>query len=301
MNSEQVQAFLAVSDCLSFTEAAEMLFLSQPTISRHIRQLEGELGFQLFVRGNNYLELTPGGKVLADFFRETSEAFAAKLKLVSTMDTDCQRRLRIGHLDDTINNEYFFEKIDMFQALHPHCKIQYFHMEESSFVEALLKDEVDCVFVREYMLPSSKSLEAHKFRDVNMYLLYSKRHSLAEKQSLNIQDFSGEVLWTSSGANTQRRDKLVQAIQIFYGIQNWKTCPADSLEEILLNVRTGHGVFIADDNSPDHIPSDFCRIPLNTQISNIGIYIVKKKNTENILLSSLLKYLISERFLNNER
>lgn len=294
MNSEQIKAFLTVSSCLSFTTASEILFLSQPTISRQVRQLEEELGCSLFLRGNNYLRLTPKGKILAAFFQETGEAFAAKLKLINAMDDDAQNCLNIGFLGGTIDNEYFFKKIDIFQALYPRCKLQYRHMEESSFLENLIKGEVDCVFIREYMLQTSKSIVSHKFRDVNMYLFYSKRHLLAGKEDLDIRDFDGDILWCSIASNTQKRDELVQAIQAYYGIQDWKAQVGSSLEEVLLNVRIGNGIFIADDNLMEQIPPDFCRIPLDTPISNIGIYVVEKSSTDKVLLPVLMKCLLSD-------
>ena len=42
MELKQLQSFVAVVDCQSFTKAAEMLYISQPTISTHIRMLEEE-------------------------------------------------------------------------------------------------------------------------------------------------------------------------------------------------------------------------------------------------------------------
>lgn len=294
MNSEQIKAFLTVSRCLSFTAASEILFSSQPTISRQIRQLEEELGCSLFLRGNNYLTLTRKGKIFAAFFQETCEEFAEKIRLVNTLDNDIQHCLNIGFLGETINNEYFFEKIDMFQALYPRCRLQYHHMEEGSFLENLIKGEVDCVFIREYMLQTSKSIVSHKFRDMNMYLFYSKRHPLAGKEGLDIQDFDGDILWCSIASNTQRRGELVQAIQAYYGIRDWKARVGSSLEEVLLNVRIGNGIFIADDNIMEQIPPDFCRIPLDTPISNIGIYVVEKSSTDKALLPVLMKCLLSD-------
>lgn len=293
MNSEQIKAFLTVSSCLSFTDAAEILFSSQPTVSRQIRQLEEELECSLFLRGNNYLNLTPKGKIFAAFFQETSEAFAAKLKLANAMDDDAQHCLNIGFLGETINNEFFFKKVDMFQALYPHCKLRYHYMEENSFLGHLIKGKVDCVFIREYMLQPLKSIVSHRFRDMNMYLFYSKRHLLAGKENLDIQDFDGDILWCSTGSYTQKRNELVQAIQTFYGIRNWKTQRGHSLEEILLNVRIGNGIFIADDNIMEQIPSDLCRLTLDAKISNIGIYLIEKSSTDKVLLPVLMKCLLS--------
>ena len=50
MTSLQVTYFLKAAECMSFSRASEELYVSQPSVSRQIRQLEEELGYQLFDR-----------------------------------------------------------------------------------------------------------------------------------------------------------------------------------------------------------------------------------------------------------
>ena len=62
MEFKQLQSFVAVVDYGSFTRASEKLFISQPTISTHIRQLEEEFQSCLLVRTTKSIELTPRGQ-----------------------------------------------------------------------------------------------------------------------------------------------------------------------------------------------------------------------------------------------
>ena len=68
-----LEAFAAVVACRSFSRAAERLFLSQPTISAHIKSLETELGVQLFDRGKGELMLTPAGDTLYRYAKDMLE------------------------------------------------------------------------------------------------------------------------------------------------------------------------------------------------------------------------------------
>ena len=54
---------IAVAECKSISQAAEMLYISQPSLSRYLSNLENELGVNLFVRTLNGTELTAAGKI----------------------------------------------------------------------------------------------------------------------------------------------------------------------------------------------------------------------------------------------
>ena len=64
MELRVLQYFLAVARENSISGAAEFLHLSQPTLSRQLKELEEELGKQLFIRGNRKITLTEEGMIL---------------------------------------------------------------------------------------------------------------------------------------------------------------------------------------------------------------------------------------------
>src|SRR5687768_10800849 len=66
MDFRHVRAFIAVADALSVTKAAERLHISQPPLSRHIQQLEQEIGLTLFVRHRQGVTLTEAGQHLLE-------------------------------------------------------------------------------------------------------------------------------------------------------------------------------------------------------------------------------------------
>lgn len=70
MEFHQLEAFVAVAALRSFSRAAERLYLSQPTVSAHIKSLESEMGTLLFDRGKSDLTMTEAGKTLYRYARD---------------------------------------------------------------------------------------------------------------------------------------------------------------------------------------------------------------------------------------
>ena len=62
MTLQQLRYALTIAGCGSMNEAAKTLFLSQPSLSETIRELETEIGFDLFVRSNRGILVTPEGE-----------------------------------------------------------------------------------------------------------------------------------------------------------------------------------------------------------------------------------------------
>ena len=61
MTLQQLRYALCVADCGSMNEAGKQLFISQPSLSETIKELETEIGFDLFVRSNRGILVTPEG------------------------------------------------------------------------------------------------------------------------------------------------------------------------------------------------------------------------------------------------
>ena len=66
MSDFRLKAFYSVARNLSFTKASQELFVSQPAVTKHVRELESLYGVRLFDRKGNSISLTEAGKLLMD-------------------------------------------------------------------------------------------------------------------------------------------------------------------------------------------------------------------------------------------
>ena len=96
MDIFQFEQFQMIAECGTMREAAERLFLSQPTLSHNLKKLEGELGCKLFTRSSNQLRLTPYGELVLARTREIDATFKAMVAEVEDMKRREEATLRIG-------------------------------------------------------------------------------------------------------------------------------------------------------------------------------------------------------------
>src|SRR5260221_14704405 len=94
LDSRALTQFVAVAQALSFRQAAQALHMSQPPLSRAIRQLEERLATRLFERDTQSVALTAAGKLLLPRARKIIALLAQAARLVASVEKG--PRLRIG-------------------------------------------------------------------------------------------------------------------------------------------------------------------------------------------------------------
>ena len=107
MNIQQIEYAVEASRTLSFSAAAENLFVSQPNISRAVSSLEAELGYKIFLRTNQGIVLTEEG----EYFIQHAEIIADQLRQIkgSQLDKNCSRLNIISSFNHTSLSEAFIK------------------------------------------------------------------------------------------------------------------------------------------------------------------------------------------------
>src|SRR2546423_10854890 len=92
----RLRAFAALARQGSFSAAAEELVISQPAVSKHVADLEAELGTKLVTRGPRHAELTRAGAFVADYVLRAEAILAQAGRGVGSIDGDLVGRLAVG-------------------------------------------------------------------------------------------------------------------------------------------------------------------------------------------------------------
>jgi len=142
MNLNHLDYLIVISEVQSFTKAAEKLYVSQPSLSLCVKNIENELGISLFDRTTNPLTLTEAGKIYINWAKSvisTKERTYSQIKDI----TDQKRTLiKIGGTFERIKS-FVMPTIPDFKELRPNCHIEIVEEHASVIQEKLAGGEID--------------------------------------------------------------------------------------------------------------------------------------------------------------
>ncbi|KRO80098.1 MAG: LysR family transcriptional regulator [Flavobacteriaceae bacterium] len=178
--------FLAVAEELHFRKAAEKLFISQPGLSRQIKQMEQDLGVTLFERNNRRVALTKTGDYLQKELQinlKNLEDILAHSKLI--------HHGKEGHLTLGFVGSAMLQIIPailkQFNSKFPKVMFKLEEMDNQKQIEGLLSQEIDVGFVRLERVP--RSLEIHTVLKETFCLVLPKNHPVNKRNFKNLSQF----------------------------------------------------------------------------------------------------------------
>lgn len=193
INYSEIITFLSVAKTLNMSVSADELSITQPAVSKRISKLEKNYGLILFQRKGNGLKLTPAGRV---FYEELSGSFKnieTAFSKAYTVQNGIIQNLTIGY-DGFFDLPLLYELAEQFRQTHHGVDIDIRYSSNESCDE-LFEGKADILIRPDACF---KNIGAYvKHEPITCYqfcVLVSKKHSLASRQSLTIQDILTEPL-----------------------------------------------------------------------------------------------------------
>ena len=242
MTSLQIKYFLKAAECMSFSRAAQELFVSQPSVSNQIKQLEQELGYRLFDRTQrNAISLTAAGMVFRDSFRGIEKQYhlaqtrARELEAVESLTLrvgvgsgwDLSRELEMAQAQTLLrypHSELAFSCHDFQELRH---LVREGALDVALFTKTSLLDfsglEVQQIanlesraYVRKGLLrPIGERLQAADFADQTLLVLSEEESPMA--MELSVLQFQARHV-TVAPVYLPNRDSILQALLMGKGV-----------------------------------------------------------------------------------
>src|SRR3954469_18465417 len=182
MELRHLRYFAAVAAHGSFNRAAQNLHLTQPALSRQVKDLEDELGVRLLVRGKNAVTLTDAGEV---FYEEARDLLARADKAVQRVRGDGRSEvLRVGY-PPSMTAGIMPGALEIFQAATPGVRIELSDLSSREMNELANAGQLDLLITPD---PSAETavpgFQWSELRRMSPVLVMSETHPLAKLQKI---------------------------------------------------------------------------------------------------------------------
>jgi DNA-binding transcriptional LysR family regulator len=262
--------FAAVAEELHFSRAAERLRVSQPALSKQIRQLERELRFPLLRRDRRRVELTAAGEVLLPAARQLLADWEEALAAATQRATEESKLLHVG-FQTSVGGGLYQEIAARFTELRPEWRLALRSHVWSDPTGGLLDRSSDVAFV---WLPAGAEgeIQVLPLRSERKYVALPAGHRLARRRAVEMTDLLEEPFVALPPEAGALRDHWL-ALEARGNHPVRIGAEASTADEAFEAVATGHGVvLLAEGNVSVYArPGIVCRPVIGVQPSQLAI------------------------------
>ncbi len=187
MELRHLQAFVKLTETLNFSSAANALCITQSTLSATIRQLEDDLGVELFIRNSHGVTITEAGEELLPFAQEALyQAENCVNRMYDLSNMKCGR-LKIG-----VTHSFslmMVEAILAFNRQYPGIELEIHYKTMGELLEKLIKHELDLVLSYKPSM-TSPLIESHVIFNDRLSLIVAAENPLASLRAVTIGDLA---------------------------------------------------------------------------------------------------------------
>lgn len=235
----EMQILLLAAKYKNFSKAAEVLFISQPMVTKCVKHLEAELGIQLFERAHRSVELTCAGDYLTKRWKSLLAEIEASVHDAQEMSVSGLSLLRIGALEGYDFEEFLPKYILPFEKLHPKV-----HIDFNLYPLHELREQIENLDV---ILSNNLEYEAErdhayvKLDDLHFCLAVAKEHPFARKRGITMEELCHEKILVFSPRTSPVA--MEQASKAFENLEEVpQFIPVENTSSQLMRVSYNQGV-----------------------------------------------------------
>jgi DNA-binding transcriptional LysR family regulator len=203
MEIRQLRAFAAIAETGSFTATALRLHVTQAAISMQIKQLETELGVQLFVRAPRKILLTQAGEIFLERSRKILRDHDATVAIMAELAGAKRGRLRVGSASAMVSTDPLPDLLFRLRDKYQDADLSVTSGTSETLVKHIIAGELDIAFVS---LPVDvQGIQTLVLNEDELVAIASPRHRFADKRVVTPQQLGEEkLILGEQGGNTRR-------------------------------------------------------------------------------------------------
>ena len=254
MNTSRIYEFLVLGKLLNFSKAADALYISQSVLTRHIQELERELGTPVLTRTTHGVALTEAGKVLMKEAPELINKCDSTLRRLRTQNTWSQGSVRIGIALEFSYSNHIRSFFKSFSDRYPDIELKYDVFAGN--IPGHVTSEYDILFTPCLYHDTPENLHRLLVRRHGTHAILPPKHPLISTSAIYLHQLTGQTI-------------IVPHAQELFGpyAQNWMLAEkatrgqisiikVDNLSTALFLVSMGKGVCIAPRHAKNLMSAD---------------------------------------------
>lgn len=272
MELRHLRYFVAVASHGSFNRAAEILHLTQPPLSRQVKDLEEELGVTLLVRGPNAVKLTEAGE---RFFEEAREVLARADDAVRRVRGETGSEiLRVGYIP-SMTSGIIATALEKFQAAAPRARIELADLSSREIIEMASAGRLDLMISPGFDV--AKGLPGFHFTELRRLmpmLILPARHPLAKLKRIPVARLQNVPLVGLAKGNYPKYETTVRELLKPFGIvPRFVSMVSDGFPTLFVELEAQNAAAIFGDGIVSILPQTLVARELSPKLASVPVVI----------------------------
>ncbi|MGN0772219.1 MAG: LysR family transcriptional regulator [Candidatus Ventricola sp.] len=278
MKTEYLYEFSVLAQTLSFSRAAQALFLSQSTLSKHIQRMEDELGAQLLVRSTHAVALTEAGRLLASQAERIIRQCSRVQRQLRRESSSMEGRLSVGCSTEISCASHIRMFFSAFLRQYPGIDL---HLEILAKMPRDTLERYDIVLSPCSYFDLPEGSRAVLVRRHETYLVLPAGHPLMSHSTIGLHQLTGQTLiipYADELFGPYARNGQLAARSC---AQKLNSIPVPNLTTALMLVSLAQGVLIAPRYVHTLAPSDLYLVAISNPNCRFDEYLYAARPAEN--------------------
>lgn len=289
MELRHYRYFLAAAEELNISKASRRLNVSQPAMSRLIRDLEDELGAPLFKRERFGIALTPSGETFLSYARQILDLSNEATRVLRNQPAQTPT-ITIGFITSSLGS-FFGAALKSIRDAHPDLMVKIHELSPADQVKALHKSQIDIALIGNPCGSVHDEFETSVLFELALEAVLPVGHRLAKRKRLNLKELEhDDFIGYSEESFPGRNQTIINACRVA-GFKPSLKYQADSLVEVLTLIGAGTGVCLmpADVISLPHPGTVF--LPIKEKLEPIRFTAAWRRDDDRSVVAELITYL----------
>lgn len=193
MTLQEIRYFCVTAEVLHYTKAANLLYISQPSLSYALSKLEKELGMPLFEKRGKQVSLTKYGEAFLPYAKRALSELSDGIDRINSLNRPEAGIVSLGYINST-SFTVLPEFVNKFYADQERQQIAFRFQQgmAGELIEQLLNGDLDLLIAGVTGRPDIKAIDYLPIFNQDLYLVVPEKHKLAGRSSVDLSDLAGE-------------------------------------------------------------------------------------------------------------